>query len=307
MATNRERLAHGLPPLPFVPPTLPEVKPKSVDDALKPSKVIIFLDANGLEIGRSVSSVLSFTDLVFSRDGGAYLAASDGNTFYLFDAMSATMLKKRDLEVSTEVNSLDVNQLGEIAVAAVAHPTRNERGWAVDRGLADPRLVMWWSFSNSRMSTYTFDGNLQIPRDRFCVALADSARRFLAMAGDQIFVFENPDTPPREFSLAQNFPNPFLSGVKSPAVGGGNLTTEIWYDLPLAGKVKLSIFNTLGQEVRGLVDEFKPAGEYAARWDGKDDRGRVVASGIYLYRISYSPSESSAQAMVRTGKMSLVR
>jgi hypothetical protein len=99
----------------------------------------------------------------------------------------------------------------------------------------------------------------------------------------------------REFSLIQNFPNPF------------NPTTEIRYALPQAGKVTLRIFNVLGEQVRVLVDEHKPAGQYTEVWDGKNSQGKTVASGIYLYQISYLSSEPSAQTIVRSGKMSLLR
>lgn len=292
--TNRKRRALGLPPLPFIPPTFPDVKPKSVYDKLNPSRATIFLDANGFEIGRSVPSVLAFTDLVFSRDGGAYLAASNGSAIYLFDAASASVLQKKELQIAMEVNALDVSRNGELAVAAIAHRTKNDRGWTVDRGLADPRLVIWWDPWNSEMSSYTFGSDLQIPRDHFFVSMTDSAHRLLALAGDQIFVFEKPGAP-REFSLALNFPNPF------------NPATTIRYALPQAGKVTLRIFNILGEEVHILVNGFQPTGEYAEIWDGKDNQGRAVASGIYLYQISYHPSEPSAEALVRTGKMSLVR
>jgi tetratricopeptide (TPR) repeat protein len=100
---------------------------------------------------------------------------------------------------------------------------------------------------------------------------------------------------PLEFSLAPNFPNPF------------NPATAIHYALPQAGKVTLRIFNVLGEQVRVLVDEHKPAGQYTEVWEGKNSQGKTVASGIYLYQISYLSSELFAQTIVRSGKMSLLR
>ncbi len=50
-------------------------------------------------------------------------------------------------------------------------------------------------------------------------------------------------------------------------------------------QVQLAIFNLVGQRVRGLVDEFKTAGRYEVRWDGKDDFGRDVGSGVYFYSL----------------------
>jgi hypothetical protein len=81
---------------------------------------------------------------------------------------------------------------------------------------------------------------------------------------------------PTEYALSQNAPNPF------------NASTQIPYQLPKAGEVSLVIYNILGQQVRVLVREKQEAGYYRAAWDGKDARGRQVASGIYLVRMQAS-------------------
>jgi hypothetical protein len=93
---------------------------------------------------------------------------------------------------------------------------------------------------------------------------------------------------PQEFGLAQNYPNPF------------NPETKIRYELPQAGRVTLKVFNLQGQEVRILVNEFKPAGAFEALWDGKDDAGRQMSSGTYLYRIE-------APGLAQTRKMVLLQ
>ncbi|MFQ5865510.1 MAG: choice-of-anchor D domain-containing protein, partial [bacterium] len=84
-------------------------------------------------------------------------------------------------------------------------------------------------------------------------------------------------TLPVEFHLAQNYPNPF------------NPTTKIQFDLPdrLSDgvHVQLRIYNLLGKLVRVLVDEHRFAGQYIVEWNGKDEHGRFVASGIYLYQL----------------------
>ncbi len=78
---------------------------------------------------------------------------------------------------------------------------------------------------------------------------------------------------PEEFTLQQNYPNPF------------NPETVIRYQLPQESQVKLSIHNLLGQEIRTLVNEKRDAGHYDVIWDGRDNAGQQVASGIYLYRL----------------------
>jgi hypothetical protein len=74
--------------------------------------------------------------------------------------------------------------------------------------------------------------------------------------------------------LTANRPNPF-----HPA-------TEIAFALPVAGAVTLTVYDLTGRVVRTLVDSFQPAGPQATSWDGKDERGMPVASGIYLYELA---------------------
>jgi hypothetical protein len=88
---------------------------------------------------------------------------------------------------------------------------------------------------------------------------------------------------PTEFYLWQNYPNPFLSEAKSRFTE--NPDTRIQYDLPKSGFVRLEIFNVLGQKIKTLVNEQKPAGAHTAVWDGRKDDGNLAASGIYIYRL----------------------
>ncbi len=82
-------------------------------------------------------------------------------------------------------------------------------------------------------------------------------------------------TTPTEFALLQNFPNPF------------NPETTIGYELAESADVTLQIYNVVGQVVRTLmVSESQSVGRYQVRWDGMDDRGMPVSSGIYFYQIS---------------------
>ena len=79
---------------------------------------------------------------------------------------------------------------------------------------------------------------------------------------------------PVSFDLLQNYPNPF------------NPETAIEFQLPEPTFVSLTICNVLGQGIRKLVDERKDGGYHEVIWDGKNDRGETVSSGIYLYRLN---------------------
>ncbi len=81
------------------------------------------------------------------------------------------------------------------------------------------------------------------------------------------------DLSPRDFALAQNYPNPF------------NPQTTITYSLSQSSRVRVTIYNFLGQRVATLIDAQQPAGQHSIRWDGKDDLGNDVTSGIYLYEL----------------------
>jgi len=97
---------------------------------------------------------------------------------------------------------------------------------------------------------------------------------------------ESMDLKPRDFGLDQNQPNPF------------NPATQIAYRLPVDGNVRLAIYNVLGQQIRTLVNGFTPAGVYSAVWDGRDDAGRQVASGMYLYRLDSGKFNSVKRMML---------
>jgi hypothetical protein len=93
---------------------------------------------------------------------------------------------------------------------------------------------------------------------------------------------------PRESLLEQNYPNPF------------NPSTEISYTIPEKVRVRIEIYSPAGRKIRTLLDRDRPAGEYTAVWDGSDDSGRRVGSGIYVCRMS-------AGRFVKTIKMVVAR
>ncbi len=79
---------------------------------------------------------------------------------------------------------------------------------------------------------------------------------------------------PKVYELSNNYPNPF------------NPSTMIQYAVPRASNVSLVIYNVLGQKIRTLVDEPQNAGRFTVSWDGRDNFGRVVGSGVYFYRLN---------------------
>lgn len=94
------------------------------------------------------------------------------------------------------------------------------------------------------------------------------------IGGSALITIESPaeNSLPTKFSLFQNYPNPF------------NPETTIKYQLPQQCQVKLVVYNMLGQEIRTLVNKQQEAGYFQIRWDGLDEQGYQVTTGIYFYK-----------------------
>ncbi|MFC1545726.1 T9SS type A sorting domain-containing protein [Gemmatimonadota bacterium] len=78
---------------------------------------------------------------------------------------------------------------------------------------------------------------------------------------------------PEDFELLQNYPNPF------------NGETMIRFKLPTEQRVQLYVYNIRGQRVATIIDEQMEAGYHRVTWTGKNDDGRQVGSGVYIYLI----------------------
>ena len=94
---------------------------------------------------------------------------------------------------------------------------------------------------------------------------------------------------PDDYRLAQNYPNPF------------NPSTTIGFSLPINKTVSLKIYNSLGQEVRALINNQQLAlGAHSVQWDGRDNNGNRAASGVYVYTLKFGNFNKSK-------KMNLIR
>jgi hypothetical protein len=99
-------------------------------------------------------------------------------------------------------------------------------------------------------------------------------------------VFENQSNFPQTFSLFQNYPNPF------------NSSTAIFYQLPTCSQVDLIIYNILGKKIRTLINKHETSGRHSVIWDGKDDFGNVVTSGMYFYQLKLDNSILQTRKMI---------
>ncbi|KAB2909980.1 MAG: choice-of-anchor D domain-containing protein [Ignavibacteriales bacterium] len=149
-----------------------------------------------------------------------------------------------------------------------------------------------WVFSGKNpdvLFTYTFGPGLNAKAAEAIKAMDDIDRNgtleFLvgSREGEVIAFSGGFDVPvsvknpfsrlPEQFEIWQNYPNPF------------NPSTQIQFALPVASEVTLRVYDLLGSEVATIVNEQLPAGLHAVQWNGKNNRGEPVNSGIYFYTI----------------------
>ena len=143
--------------------------------------------------------------------------------------------------------------------------------------LSDARLRFWLAPYDANGDVYFIDG---VKLELLPVTGAEEQ----ILSGS--FNDGTPELMPERFSLEANYPNPF------------NPSTTIGYGVPENAAVRIAIYNLLGQEVATLVDAPHIAGRYSVVWDGRDQSGSSVSSGVYIYRMSATAeSGTSYQAL----------
>ncbi|MFQ5825324.1 MAG: T9SS type A sorting domain-containing protein, partial [bacterium] len=116
-------------------------------------------------------------------------------------------------------------------------------------------------------------------------------RRLKIILGTKDYAEHNEDgipLIPLQFSLEQNYPNPF------------NPETTIRYQISKRSRVILEIYNVLGQKVRTLINNEQNPSAYSVQWDGLDDAGHLVSSGVYIYHLNAGEFTASRKlALIR--------
>ncbi|HVO76755.1 MAG TPA: FlgD immunoglobulin-like domain containing protein [Candidatus Bathyarchaeia archaeon] len=169
------------------------------------------------------------------------------------------------------INSFDA--LGKTAYGHYALRYPQYQGHDYYAGVASYRTnslgqdvrTLWFGFSFQ----FVRDDQRSAPLDRF--ELVGDVIAWMQTGPTQVDI--TPAEAPRAYRLAQNYPNPF------------NPSTTIRYDMKEKGTVTLKIYNVAGELVRTLANDVRDAGSYSVTWDGSDDRGIPVASGIYFSRM----------------------
>jgi hypothetical protein len=179
--------------------------------------------------------------------------------------------------------------------AATAYDPVNHRvimfGGERDQGQGNTDELWAFDLSANTWSPLTTEGIVPQQRSRATAVYIESEHRVVVYGGadgralsdvwsledfPQSTAIEQNQTP-TTLSLDQNYPNPFNSG------------TSIRYTLEQDQKLSLHIYNLAGQSVATLADGYQAAGTYQSAWDGKDNQGQILASGVYFYRLEAGP------------------
>jgi len=91
---------------------------------------------------------------------------------------------------------------------------------------------------------------------------------------------------PGQFKLHQAYPNPF------------NPTTTLKYEMGSAGPVSIDVFDVNGRKIRSLYNGIQIPGQHEIRWDAKDDHGRSMSSGVYLFKVNVNGKQQTAKSLL---------
>lgn len=216
--------------------------------------------------------------LALAPDGKTlYVTSMDTGRLTAIDADGATVSRSIDLGVSGTfaiAPSPDGRKLyltayseGSLLVVDAASGTRRKK-LAIGR---NPRAIAFSPDGTQVYITSSFSNEIHI-----IDAVADTiVGHYATGQNPRGIALAQPVWPvaiaqPTRFAFAPTFPNPF------------NGSTQITYTLATDILVELRVYNALGQTVRTLLHQYREAGTHQIHWDGKDDRGRALASGTYL-------------------------
>lgn len=195
----------------------------------------------------------------FTSSGYIYATDEGFGLFVIsFNGRRASRLSGQVLDSQTSQPVSDVT----IEIRELEQSTTSDAEGNYKLGFSDPGLFTILAYSPSYdTTTVTF------------MAEEGESRMFDIIVNSVTSVDEEVSGIPTSYSIEQNYPNPF------------NPNTIIRYSLPEKTHVRLKVFDTIGREVRVLFDREQFQGEHQTSWNGRDNFGRLVASGVYFYRI----------------------
>ncbi|MFO7446063.1 MAG: FlgD immunoglobulin-like domain containing protein [Ignavibacteriaceae bacterium] len=231
--------------------------------------VITKLSRDGKEIvyssliGSTEISAESNSEIAIHKNGDVYLAGStDGPDFPVTpNALSAVNNGKRDIFFTILNNTLD-----EIKYSTYLGGQEDDMLPSLIFNDDENAVIIGTTSSpDFPVTSGCYDSTFNGGNDLFICAFNSFTPTTFINTGSI-------NTPERIF-INQNYPNPF------------NPSTTINYRLSESSDVKLKIYNSLGQEIKTLVDSFRHAGEHSVIWNATDNKGHQVSQGVYYYSL----------------------
>lgn len=255
--------------------TLPDLNEwHTIKLSARNNRIVLFFD------GSPVSSYTDSSALAITAPGDVSVQSAYGNAaidnFFTIKCGSGYPLKeKKPAQITADLTpdgvvltwqGLPDKKLSRFEV--FRQTKEDQKGFKADwkwRSIG----VMDYDGNEKFVDNYIQDGELY----RYNITFYDNKGNIVVQKGAEITINRD-DLLPTTFAISQNYPNPF------------NPTTTINYQLPVKEHVKLVLYNILGEKVRTLVNKEQSANYYKVIWNGRNDAGRQVASGIYFYMVN---------------------
>jgi hypothetical protein len=238
-------------------------------------------------------------------ESGAPYWENNGRVFYLAPASSAagwhemvmpdaesivmTWYENREQESIYDIFLKKINMDGSIPISTLLqHSSSSIDGntitlnWEISEDVLDIRFIVSRAEDDGEIFRELFSGDIVVDGNRYSLkdntcAYGGSYRYRVEYLEDEkwvvLFETDSIDIPTVEFELGQNFPNPF------------NPLTTIGYSVKERCRVTIEVLDVSGRRVCTLTDGVQESGRYEVRWDGCDEAGREVSSGVYFYQL----------------------
>jgi uncharacterized delta-60 repeat protein len=205
------------------------------------------------------------------------------------------------VSVEEQANAIALDSFGNVYVTGVSYGSETSRDYATVK--YDAAGIEQWvarysgpSSSDDQASGIAIDESGNVYVTGTSKGNSWSVYTTIKYAQTRVAIKEQQGVTPTEFLLSPNFPNPF------------NSSTIIQYQLPQTAEVELCIFDLQGHKVTTLVKDCANSGSHQLIWNGSDESGRSVASGIYFYQLkTIGVSAGSRRSLIATRKMLLLR
>jgi len=215
----------------------------------------------------------------------------------IFDLENDTTIGGLEFKVSDEPNALELISDNVIAMGRLASVNQLSLS---SNDANDVSHFIWFSMALDTIGSgsdqhiqadflKTTGGNVSVKIKVYDVFPSGPLGETLSGSGDSLSTdlvkIWEPTPTPTHFQLRQNYPNPF------------NPTTEIQYQIPKQAYVTLQVYDLKGNLIKTLAGNVHQPGLYRVIWNGKNEQGTAVASGIYLYKLS-SPEKTLSNKMI---------